>query len=70
MRQTRENVVKLLKAMVENSQHCAKGLKDNAPDVARGLRGEAEGMQRAIWLLADANYFRAIESIYFPSDEE
>ena len=70
MRQTRENVVKLLKAMAENTQHCAEGLRDDAPDVARGMHGEVEGMQCAIWLLTDANYFREIEAIYFPSDGE
>lgn len=70
MRQTKENVIKLLEVMAENSRHCAEGLKDDAPDVARGLRGEAEGMQRAIWLLTDANYFHEIESIYFSSEGE
>lgn len=68
MRNTRENVVKLLKAMHMNTHACANAYDDT--EAARRLRMEALGLHNAISLLTEPDYFNEIWAIYFPSDGE
>lgn len=66
MRNTRENVIKLLKAMHMNTHACANAYGDT--EAARRLRMEALGLSNAISLLTEPDYFNEIWAIYFPSD--
>lgn len=66
MRNTRENVVKLLKAMHMNTHACANAYVDT--EAARRLRMEALGLSNAISLLTEPDYFNEIWAIYFISD--
>lgn len=70
MRQTKDNAIKLLAAMLHNSMDVARDMEADNPQFARELRHEADGFQQAIWLLTDASYFKKIEDIYFPSENE
>lgn len=68
MRNTRENVIKVLKAMYANAHACAKYYGDT--EAARRLRMEALGLSSAIDLLTEPDYFNDIWAIYFPSEEK
>lgn len=70
MRQTKANVVKLLEAMRRNTRDVAKDMEADNPQFARELQREANGLQKAIWLLTDASYFSRITEIHFPSENE
>lgn len=70
MRQTKENAIKLLAAMLRNTLDVARDMEADNPQIAREWRHEADGFQQAIWLLTDASYFKKIENIYFPSENE
>ena len=70
MRQTKDNAIKLLAAMCRNTLDVAKDMEADNPQFARELRHEADGFQQAIWLLTEPNFFKKIENIYFPSEDE
>ena len=68
MKNTRNNVIKLLKAMRSNTHACARHYGDT--EAARRLRMEALGLSSAINLLTEPDYFNDIWAIYFPSEEK
>lgn len=70
MRQTKANVVKLLEAMRDNTRAVARDVEPSNPQFACELRHEAAGLQDAIWLLTEPDYFNKIAEIHFPSDPE
>lgn len=73
MRQTKENVVKLLSEMSKNARSVAESFAPKNPIRASSFRAYAMAYDEAIWLLTDANYFNEIAKIYgnsiSPSEE-
>lgn len=68
MRQTKANVVKLLEAMADNTRAVARDVEPSNPQFARELRQQAGGLQDAIWLLTEPDYFNKIAEIHFSSE--
>lgn len=70
MRQTKENVVKLLKEMRKNAHAVAEMLRDDNPVVSSRFVSYASAYDEAIWLLTDSNYFNKVADIYADRIEE
>lgn len=70
MRQTKDNAIKLLAAMRDNTRAVARDIEPSKPQFARELRQQASGLQSAIWLLTEPNFFNKIAEIHFPSENE
>ena len=58
MKNTKENVIKLLKQMLDNSRAVQKIFEEAGDKEASELyRGEKQALQEAIWLLEDNKFF-------------
>ena len=70
MKKTKENMIKILAAMRENTSDCAKWAEsDGDKNLAARLRAEAQGLQEAIWIISNYNNsFESYGSIYFPEE--
>lgn len=66
---TKENVVKLLNAIVDVS-HSSADLHKEDPIFASFMRKRANCYQDAIWLITDEGYFNDIWNIYFRKEGE
>lgn len=62
VRNTRANVVELLKARKENLYACARATTN--PETAKHYRCEAMGLDAAISYLTDKEYFQDIWNIF------
>ena len=72
MKKCKENYIKILTAMRDNSCDVARIFeKDNNNKRAEMLRSEAMAYQVAIWLLSDCNNsFEVYGKSYFPEEFE
>ena len=64
MRNTRENVVKLLEARIKNLRDIASSAKTDNPEWAKNLRYEATGLEAALEYLTDNKYFNDVYEIF------
>ena len=64
MRNTRENVVKLLEARIKNLRDIASSAKSDKPEWAKNLRYEATGLEAALEYLTDNKYFNEVYEIF------
>ena len=72
MKKCKENYIKILTAMCDNSNDVAKGFENSGnTKAAEKERAEASAFQIAIWLLTDFdNSFEKYGKIYFPEEFE
>lgn len=72
MKKCKENYIKILTAMCDNSYDVAKVLENSGnTKAAEKERAEARAYQTAIWLLTDYdNSFEGFGKIYFPEEFE
>lgn len=72
MKKCKENYIKILTAMRDNSRDVAKIFeKDGNTEAAQKENSEAYAYQVAIWLLSDYdNSFEGYGKIYFPEEFE
>lgn len=72
MKKCKENYIKILTAMYDNSYDVAKVLENSGnTKAAEKERAEARAYQTAIWLLTDYdNSFEGFGKIYFPEEFE
>ena len=64
MENTKENVIKLLRLMVANSNAAADHFKDIDPSFSKFLRDIANTRQESLWLLTDQKYFNTLWKNY------
>lgn len=67
MENTRENVVKLLRAMADNNHSLADSYKDD-PEFSSLMRIQAIDYEVAIWLLTEPEYFNDIWKIHMKEE--
>lgn len=72
MKKCKENYIKILTAMRDNSDDVAKVFENSGnTKAAEKERAEANAYQIAIWLLSDySNSFKRYGKIYFPEEFE
>lgn len=70
MENTRENLVKLLKAMAENAHLIADSHKDQDPEFASMMRRHAIDREQFIWMLTDEKFFNSIWDSYIGKEGE
>lgn len=72
MKKCKENYIKILTAMYDNSYDVAKVFENSGnTKAAEKGRAEARAYQEAIWLLSDYNgSFERYGKIYFPEEFE
>lgn len=70
MENTRENLVKLLSAMIDSAHVLADQFKEEDPELANLKIRQAINYQEAFWLITDEKYFNDIWNIYFREEGE
>ena len=70
MKKCKENYIKILEAMCDNSYDIAKLFEGNGNvEIAQRKRAEAGAYQMAIWILSDYNNsFEEYGKIFFPDE--
>lgn len=69
MENTRENVIKLLRAMIKNKRELAGQLDDKHRAFANILWNEQNALATAVDVLEDQSYFDSYAEIYFDDKE-
>lgn len=70
MENTRENVIKLLRAMIKNKRELAGMLDDKHRAFANTLWNEQNALASAVHVLEDQSYFDSYAKIYFDDNEK
>lgn len=70
MENTRENVIKLLRAMIKNKRELAGQLDDKHRAFANTLWNEQNALATAVDVLEDQSYFDSYAEIYFDDKKE
>ena len=65
MKNTKKNVIELLKKDLENTRAVARIFKEKGDEVAyKQYLAESSAIQNAIWLLEDNEYFNSQYKVY------
>jgi hypothetical protein len=70
MENIRENVIKLLRAMIKNKRELAGMLDDKHRTFANTLWNEQNALATAVDILEDQSYFDSYAEIYFDDNEK